>query len=719
MKILKYVLALLVFLVMSLAAVACDDSSNSPSSDEIQETDKDSSFSSSSRDSGKNSSSSKIEMRDAESIYDETANTLTDGRDGHVYRTVKIGDQIWMAENLNFAYLQPTLNIDSSSFCYADGDSTCEKFGRLYYWSAAMDSAGIFSKSGKGCGFNNVCSPIYPVRGVCPKGWHLPMTAEWSVLFTTIDGRDPYFHKNSVSSDAGCSLKSTTGWKVTDENCRGTDDFGFSALGVGEQSANFWSSIDDGGLFAHNLLLDYYHCSAQEGSISKEKVFSVRCIMDDEATENAKKDRESIEPVDAVPQPVKKIEPCKSDSSDTCKYGTLTDSRDGKTYKTVVIGVYTWMAENLNYETENSKCPDEGVDCLKAGQYYLWSDAVDSAGRFSSNSKGCGSGKICMPIYPIRGVCPEGWHLPQSAEWQELFDYTSPGSNQGDKFKSSTDWNGYDLYGFSVIPSQIDSSQTRDNEYAAFWTSIELAYNLVHSISVKTTSSWDKTDDFILYGDLKTSYKSIRCVNDTLAKAYSKQSMDYWHWDVPKEKRLNPDIAYETMKDPRDGKVYKAVKIGDRVWMAENLNYEIHPEYASDPPISWCPYNKEEWCTVAGRFYKVKALANACPEKWHLPTREDWLALYEIVEHSGDKLKSTSGWGADANGTDDFGFSAIPVGGSQGNDYFYDAGELATFWLAQEDNGKFGTISLLSDRSQIYQSSSADNYGFSVRCVKD
>ena len=98
---------------------------------------------------------------------------------------------------------------------------------------------------------------------------------------------------------------------------------------------------------------------------------------------------------------------------------------------------------------------------------------------------------------------------------------------------------------------------------------------------------------------------------------------------------------------------------------------------------------------------------------------EDWLALYEIVEHSGDKLKSTSGWGADANRTDDFGFSAIPVGGSQGNDYFYDAGELATFWLAQEDNGKFGTISLLSDRSQIYQSSSADNYGFSVRCVKD
>ena len=718
MKIFKYVLALLVFLVMSLAAVACDDSSNSPSSDEIQETDKDSSFSSSSRGSGKNSSSSKIEMRDAESIYDESTNTLIDGRDGHVYRTVKIGDQIWMAENLNYAYLQPTLNVDSSSFCYADGDSTCEKFGRLYYWSAAMDSAGIFSKNGKGCGYNNICSPIYPVRGVCPKGWHLPMSAEWNILTTTAYGSEPSFYSGSVSNDAGCSLKSTTSWEVVHEYDSGTDDFGFSALSVDGGYARFWSSIDGGGLFAHNFYLKFYACSASESYISKKDEYSVRCIKDDESSENSTKNVKSVEPVDAVPQPVKLSEPCKSDSSDTCKYGTLIDSRDGKTYKTVSIGVYTWMAENLNYETENSKCPDEGVDCLKAGQYYLWSDAIDSAGRFSSNSKGCGSGKICMPAYPIRGVCPEGWHLPQFAEWEMLLECTALG-NTGDNFKSSTDWNGYDYYGFSVIPSEIDSSARKNKEHAYFWSSTEFGSNLASSISVKSESSWDRTDDFVLFGDSKTRYKSVRCVNDTLAKTFSKQSMDYWSWDVPKEKRQNPDIAYETMKDSRDGKVYKTVKIGDRVWMAENLNYEMHPVYATEAPISWCPYNKEERCAVAGRFYKVKALANACPEKWHLPTKEDWLALHEIIGSSGDKLKSTIGWGAESNGTDDFGFSAIPVGGSsQGNDYFYGAGELAIFWLAQED-GKFGSFSLLSDRSEISFSSNDDSHASSVRCIKD
>ena len=97
---------------------------------------------------------------------------------------------------------------------------------------------------------------------------------------------------------------------------------------------------------------------------------------------------------------------------------TLTDSRDGQTYKTVTIGTQTWMAENLNYETANSYCyKDSAKYCAKYGRLYTWAAAMDSAGAWSSNGKGCGDGTTCSPTYPLRGVCPSGWHLPTVDEF--------------------------------------------------------------------------------------------------------------------------------------------------------------------------------------------------------------------------------------------------------------------------------------------------------------
>ena len=103
---------------------------------------------------------------------------LVDDRDGQTYRTVKIGNQIWMAENLNYKM--------ANSFCYNDETSNCTKYGRLYLWSAAMDSVGIWSSNGKNCGYNQFCSPIYPVRGACPSGWHLPSKSEWEDLIMAV-----------------------------------------------------------------------------------------------------------------------------------------------------------------------------------------------------------------------------------------------------------------------------------------------------------------------------------------------------------------------------------------------------------------------------------------------------------------------------------------------------------------------------------------------------
>ncbi len=137
--------------------------------------------------------------------------SLTDSRDGQTYRTVKIGGQVWMAENLNYAYtdvpyrfsneiLDRTYISDSTSWCYGDDPANCAKYGRLYTWAAAMDSVGEWSTNGKGCGYGKECSAS-PVRGVCPKGWHLPSQSEWEALFTAVGD----------SSTAGSKLKSATG----------------------------------------------------------------------------------------------------------------------------------------------------------------------------------------------------------------------------------------------------------------------------------------------------------------------------------------------------------------------------------------------------------------------------------------------------------------------------------------------------------------------------
>ena len=215
---------------------------------------------------------------------------LTDDRDGRTYKTVKIGDQVWMAENLNYAYTGVPFDngfytSDSTSWCYDNDPTNCAKYGRLYTWAAAMDSVGEWSTNGKGCGNGKECSPTSPVRGICPKGWHLPSIDEWDVLFTAVGG----------SSTAGTKLKSATGWYG---DGIGTDAFGFSALPAGNRDnrenygnyddegghAYFWSSTEYteyGSNHAYYVILVYSFNSALLYSTLKDIFgFSVRCLKD-------------------------------------------------------------------------------------------------------------------------------------------------------------------------------------------------------------------------------------------------------------------------------------------------------------------------------------------------------------------------------------------------------------------------------------------------------
>jgi len=209
-----------------------------------------------------------------------TTGTMTDSRDGQTYKTVTIGTQTWMAQNLNYAYTDvPYKRLDytsdkrldytsdSTSWCYNDDANNCSKYGRLYTWAAAMDSVGTWSTNGKGCGYNKTCSPTYPVRGVCPEGWHLPTKVEFETLFTAVGGL----------STAGKVLRSTSGWYNSNSG-NGSDAFAFSALPAGYRNSRGY--YNDEGNLAYFWYLVYDNVVASLNYYYNGYGFSVRCLKD-------------------------------------------------------------------------------------------------------------------------------------------------------------------------------------------------------------------------------------------------------------------------------------------------------------------------------------------------------------------------------------------------------------------------------------------------------
>lgn len=404
---------------------------------------------------------------------------MTDERDGKTYKTVTIGTQTWMAENLNYEQLQPTAELDSSSFCYNDSVSYCEKYGRLYLWSAAIDSAGTWSSDGKGCGYGVRCFPDTPLRGVCPAGWRLPRKSDWNKLFAAVGGK----------STADEKLRSNSGWKLNDNDL---DAYSFAALPAGWRHlygnfvsegyyAYFWCSNVNNALQACYLSLDNESAVLSYHDMSGGN--SVRCIKDEFYKQSSSS---SAAPSSSAPEGY--VDPS------TVVKGTMTDERDGQTYKTVTIGTQTWMAENLNYAYTDvpyeyqgytsdsaSWCYHDNPDsCAKYGRLYTWAVAMDSMGTWTTNGMGCGEGNTCTPTYPVRGICPEGWHLPTMAELDTLRISAGRQFTAGKLLKSVRGWtnrgNGTDAYAFSALPAGyrfFRGNYSDEGSYTNFWSSTE------------------------------------------------------------------------------------------------------------------------------------------------------------------------------------------------------------------------------------------------------
>jgi len=169
-----------------------------------------------------------------------------------------------------------------------------------------------------------------------------------------------------------------------------------------------------------------------------------------------------------------------------------------------------------------------------------------------------------------------------------------------------------------------------------------------------------------------------------------------------------------TFTDSRNGKTYKTVVISGKRWMAENLNYP-----AQNIGNSWCYGDNNANCNKYGMLYDWNGARMSCPSGWHLPSSGEWNDL--VAKAGGSmaalKLKAKSGWYQNANGTDEYGFSALPGGGHYSDGSFQNAGNNGYWWTASE----YGVYRYIYyNRDKVDEGSdNGKSFGGSVRCVAD
>lgn len=229
-----------------------------------------------------------------------------------------------------------------------------------------------------------------------------------------------------------------------------------------------------------------------------------------------------------------------------------------------------------------------------------------------------------------------------------------------------------------------------------------------------------------------------------------------WSVDVPVKFRLNPDIDYGTMIDPRDGQTYATVKIGNKVWMAQNLNFKGYKNKADEDSTLManlsgghiCNSKKEAHCDVCGRLYDWAAVMNLnesmdsvtakamivdphqgiCPDGWHIPSMDEFEHIIteyysSNTDKTADMLRSRQGWGKSVPDKDPVGFSALPCGiyfNSLNMGWAFDDWGSEAYFAATPRYHLHTEITMSASFTGIgsYDNSSRHRHN-SVRCVKN
>ena len=670
-------------------------------------------------------------------------NTFVDRRGEYneeTYATVSIGNQCWMAENL-----RATLKPDGSDlvdeyynplFYYPDNNSdNVLTYGLLYTWNAMMNGEP-----------SSTANPS-TVQGICPNGWHVPSRAEWLELIDTATNM-------ATCGNAIVLADNYDGWNSSGYYCSPGYDLsqnnasGFSARAAGYfengidgfgVNGNYWTGteVSDNLNNAYririlNSAVNLTTEDTDDGGRSKENGHAVRCVKDVE-----------------------------TEAAEAFSCGDNIQDNDGNTYATVAIGNQCWMKENLrttkypngNDLVDGDNNPlydypgDNSENVSSYGLLYSWVVMMNGANSSEENPSG------------VRGICPEGWHVPSDAEWMVLITTADTMDDCGAAraLAGNTGWNTSDIMcapgfnleqnnatGFSALPAGDYSAYSLGNT-SKFWTATEVGGDYIsnaYHITIK-----NDVNQIGIYDNAKHNGFSVRCVKDA---------------NESEETALENTCPGTPTVSDNDGHTYNTVQIGNQCWMRENLRTTKKP---NDDPINggfYAPDNDEAKVATCGYLYTWDAMMNdaqssdynpsgvqgICPEGWHVPSTVEFDALLAYLSSndqfrcgSGNDyypvakaLADTAGWSGSSNtcaiGNDKSTnnashFSALPSGYyyvNGENAYSSSFGSLTSFWSTTESSQNTTTsfvMNLYKDFPRPYMNPEDKVFGFSVRCVKN
>lgn len=405
---------------------------------------------------------------------------------------------------------------------------------------------------------------------------------------------------------------------------------------------------------------------------------------------------------------------CSMKQSAGPSYGSVVIG--GREYRTVIIGNQEWIVENLDWAWAGLDVGSEGTSSDTPKANYYDNDET----TYGWNGRKCGLLYNWQALHYLDEnsdtMLPDGWRVPTKGDWTSLTNEVGGSSTAGTKLKAAnvswaSSWGGTDDYGFSVLPAGYYNNNSENYYYSgtgAFcW--------------ISTIDNVDN-NEYVYFQRFSTNASSL-IVTANQSNKYSVRLVR----DYP------PPVTI-------GGRSYKTVVIGNQEWMAENLDWKftglnfrdsVNNPLDTTNAIQAAYYNYDEntygitgnkygllynWYAVDYLNHHISDLG--IPDGWHIPTNVEWNILASTCGNSvGTKLKSTTGWYNDGNGTDDYGFNAKPSG--QWDDEFSTLGEIVVFYSSTLNFNYPITRFIWYDSDTLDVHSYPLHLAYSVRLVKN